>query len=80
MSVKKHKDAYYYIHDSANLKIGKQHINFFERIVKEKFVYVLTNNINKRIGSDCLNQDKETNKIRSVCMIKKITLSDLEDI
>ena len=83
LSMKNHKQAYYYIHNNPELKLGKQHINFFDKLITDKIVFILTNNINKRIGADkvvSIDQTIEANKIRSICMIKKIQLSELEEL
>jgi len=85
-SVKDQKKGYYYIHDNNDKSIGKNHIKFFDDLIKNKVVYVLSNSLKKIIKNTIIATPEETQKfvnnniIQSVTILKKIQLSEFEEL
>jgi|TARA_Y100000310_G_scaffold345018_1_gene461202 hypothetical protein len=85
-SVKNQYKAYYYINDNPNKTIGRNHIKFFEDLIKNKVVYVLSNSLRKIIKNTIIATPEETEKminnniIQSVTILKKIKLEEFNQI
>jgi len=85
-SVKDQKKAYYYIHDNPDKTIGRNHIKFFDGLVKNKIVYVLSNTLRKVVKNTIIATPNEKEKlvnnniIQSFTILKKISVEELEKL
>ena len=85
-SIKDQKKGYYYIHDNPDKSIGNNHIKFFDNLIKNKVVYVLSNSLKKIIKNTIVATPNEKEKfinnniIQSVTILKKIKLEEFENL